>query len=252
MKIELSKLFASDSIVDEDDVRQIKKALNRLGYYRPNKKTGITGISDAEIFEAIKVFQESQGLLPTGVVRPDDDTMKAINREIAGKQEGLYIWHTVGDEKVRPEHAVLNRTLRNWKDSPDPGDDFNCRCWAEVVDDGIKPFYPELLLIPLLRIGKLYTLWRIWTDNRNTNWTLGKHKSPTRWGNQLKNRDWTPEQITKTIKNGKRHKAPNKVNPENTATRYEYRGRFVVQDDQTKEILQISGRGNFKPNILGD
>ena len=39
MKLELSKPFASNGAVDEFDVRQIKKALNRLGYYQPFEKT---------------------------------------------------------------------------------------------------------------------------------------------------------------------------------------------------------------------
>jgi len=38
--------------------------------------------------------------------------------------------------------------------------------------------------------------------------------------------------------------------PGNTATRYEYEGRFVVRDDQTKEILQISGDNRFRPNEI--
>mgnify|MGYP002408714809 FL=1 len=80
---------------------------------------------------------------------------------------------------------------------------------------------------------------------------MGKHKSETRWGNQLRNRGWNPEQITETIKRGEQYLAPNKVNPGNTATRYEYKGRFVVQDDQTKEILQVS-EYDFKPNKIGD
>ena len=44
MEIKLSKPFAANSGVDEFDTRQIKKALNRLGYYKPYKETGITGI----------------------------------------------------------------------------------------------------------------------------------------------------------------------------------------------------------------
>ncbi|HQX27620.1 MAG TPA: hypothetical protein PKX38_06750 [Alphaproteobacteria bacterium] len=46
MKIELSKPFTPNSKVDEYDTRQVKKSLNRLGYYQPYEKTGITGIPD--------------------------------------------------------------------------------------------------------------------------------------------------------------------------------------------------------------
>lgn len=77
----------------------------------------------------------------------------------------------------------------------------------------------------------------------NTKWELGRHKSDTKWENQMEKRGWDKEKITDTIKNGKEYPAPNKVNPENTATRYEYNGRSVVRDDKTNEILQVGGDG---------
>lgn len=60
MKIELSKPFASSSLVEEYDVVQVKKALNRLGYYFPYEKVGITGIADKEVFETLKKFQKDR------------------------------------------------------------------------------------------------------------------------------------------------------------------------------------------------
>lgn len=56
MYIKLSQPLAADSPADEFDVKQIKKALNRLGYYIPYEKTGITGVPDAEMFTALKNF----------------------------------------------------------------------------------------------------------------------------------------------------------------------------------------------------
>jgi len=259
MKIVLSQPFALNGRVDEFDVKQMKKALNRLGYYQPYEKVGITDIADMGVFNALKAFQTDHGLPATGAARPEDETIQILNKEISKTPNGKYIWRTVEDGKVRKGHALYNRTMRDWTDDPDPGEEFNCRCWAEpietqddIYDPPIRPVYPELLLIPLLRVSRLFTLWKLWANNKNTDWTLGKHKSETRWGSQLRNRDWTPEQITTTIKNGKRYPAPNKVNKGNTATRYEYKGRFVVRDNQTKEILQVSGDGIFKPNVMGE
>lgn len=97
MTIKLTKPFAANAAVDEFDVRQIKKALNRLGYYMPYEKTGITGIPDADMITALKSFQEYHGLEPTGRVRPDDPTIQKLNAEISNKKSGLYIWCTVGD-----------------------------------------------------------------------------------------------------------------------------------------------------------
>lgn len=45
MEITLKKLFASNTKVDEFDVKQMKKALNRLQYYYPPEDIGITGIA---------------------------------------------------------------------------------------------------------------------------------------------------------------------------------------------------------------
>jgi len=43
-----------------------------------------------------------------------------------------YIWHTQGDDKVREGHAALSGRIFAWADGGlQPGDDYNCRCWAE-------------------------------------------------------------------------------------------------------------------------
>ncbi len=76
MKFELNKPFAANSSVDEFDVRQMKKALNRLGYYQPYEKTGITGIPDVGVFSALKAFQKDQGMKPTGTAKPGDSTVE--------------------------------------------------------------------------------------------------------------------------------------------------------------------------------
>jgi peptidoglycan hydrolase-like protein with peptidoglycan-binding domain len=69
MRLELKQPFAANSAVDEFDVRQIKKALNRLGYYQPYEKVGITEVPDSAVFEALKAFQKDHGLLATGTAK---------------------------------------------------------------------------------------------------------------------------------------------------------------------------------------
>lgn len=249
MEIRIQGPLAPDSAAGDFDVRQLKKALNRLGFYTPpHNDIGITGLTDNDLFSAIRTYQAARGLPVTGQVKPDDETLGALNADLARALDGYYIWRTVGDDKVRSEHARYNGTVRAWSDTPDPGEDYNCRCWAEAVEPGLNPVYPELLLLPLLRLPRLFIAWKNFNQIGNADWRLGKHKSLTKWGNQLKSRDWTPQQIAETLRKGKKYKAPNKVNPKNTATRYEYKGKFVVQDDQTKEILQVSGSKNFMAN----
>ena len=80
MKIKLNKPFAADAPVDAFDVKQVKKALNRLGYYMPLKETGITGIPDRAVFNALKKFQADQDLPVTGEMRPGDQTLDALEK----------------------------------------------------------------------------------------------------------------------------------------------------------------------------
>lgn len=138
MPIRLCQPLAADSPADSYDVRQMKKALNQLGYYMPYAQTGITGIPDAAMFDALKTFQVDHNLPATGTARPDDETIGALNEAASQTPEGTYIWRTVGDGSMRAAHAELNGKVRAWSDSPDPGEDFNCRCWAELVSDSIE------------------------------------------------------------------------------------------------------------------
>ena len=68
---------------------------------------------------------------------------------------------------------------------------------------------------------------------------------------QMASRGWTAAEITETVENGTAHAAVNKatggaatefVNPAN--------GKFVVVDNATKQVLQVSGPG-FHPNYMG-
>lgn len=134
MHITLSQPFLRSGTVDEFDVVQIKKALNRLGYYLPHKETGITEFADTAIFDALRRFQRDYDLPTTGEAKPGDETLSILNKTLALPRPGKYLWRTVEDEHVRPAHAQYNRTIRSWDDHPDPGDDFNCRCWAEHIN----------------------------------------------------------------------------------------------------------------------
>ena len=130
--------------------------------------------------------------------------------------------------------------------------------------DAIEPVYPLETLLAL-SLGRVFTALQSLTQSfgdlvggggspaADSTWTLGAHKSTTRWNNQMQSRGWTNEEITITIQNGKQYPAPNMPNPINGATRYEnaVTGKFVVRDNTTNEILQISRpSSDFKPSIL--
>jgi len=77
-------------------------------------------------------------------------------------------------------------------------------------------------------------------------WQLGRFKPQQKWDNQMRDRGWTKDDITKALAEGKEFPAPNNVNPGNEAIRYELSpNRFVVRDEVTKDILQISKETDF-------
>lgn len=54
-----------------------------------------------------------------------------------------YTWRGVGDARERDSHLLLNNTKQTWDDPPDvghPGEDIQCRCWAEA---DLSDFYGD-------------------------------------------------------------------------------------------------------------
>jgi SPP1 gp7 family putative phage head morphogenesis protein len=73
-----------------------------------------------------------------------------LNRE---RQENIgvegYIWRTVGDERVRDTHMDNDGQYFTWDNPPAetgaPGEDYQCRCWAEPVLPEFAAFEASLL-----------------------------------------------------------------------------------------------------------
>lgn len=105
MALDLETYIGVEEDADEYDVRKVKVALNRLGYYTPDEKTGITGDGEPEFYEAVKTFQRRHGITASGRISPGSVTQRvldAVLEEHGGQVlPGWYIWRTVGDEKVR-------------------------------------------------------------------------------------------------------------------------------------------------------
>lgn len=61
-----------------------------------------------------------------------------------------YIWRTEDDVKVRPSHAANDDRVFSWDNPPatgHPGEDFNCRCWAEPIGD--DEYANQTLITPI-------------------------------------------------------------------------------------------------------
>lgn len=53
-----------------------------------------------------------------------------------------YRWRTVGDERVRDSHRENDGKIFSWDEPPEtghPGEDYQCRCWAEPVLEDVVP-----------------------------------------------------------------------------------------------------------------
>jgi hypothetical protein len=76
-------------------------------------------------------------------------------------------------------------------------------------------------------------------------WRFGSNHSALQWQNKMRQRGWTPAQITEAIERGQKLTATNNVNPTNAATRFVHptTGRSVVLDESTSEVIHIGGDG---------
>lgn len=164
--------------------------------------------------------------------------------------------------QVRSSHAANEGQVFSWANPPEtghPGSEPGCRCWAEpytppsaedVPDDPpIEEVYPELLLPLLLPVGRIATAWRNWLLRRgeSRSWQLSPYKSAITWGNRIQKGGWTPEKITEIIRRGSRVKVKNERTG-GPATRYEDGDKYLVRDDKTGDILQLSGFNHIPKN----
>lgn len=82
-------------------------------------------IKSADNLESDKNGHKPIGI-PGGIGRYDPTQKINTSNE-------YYVWHTVEDERVRPEHRAKNGKKFKWDESPIPGEEFGCRCWAVPV-----------------------------------------------------------------------------------------------------------------------
>ncbi len=65
---------------------------------------------------------------------PNPKIDEILEDDMNNNPEDYYIWHTQGDDKVRSSHAERDGEIFNYNVPPEggnPGEDYNCRCWAE-------------------------------------------------------------------------------------------------------------------------
>ncbi|MGE3713352.1 MAG: phage minor head protein, partial [Alphaproteobacteria bacterium] len=135
------------------------------------RSSGLTKSADF-ISCSVKAFTPSADIT-TGVEREIAMitvlTRRELMQELDIQRQRLvgvrrYIWHTQGDERVRPSHAAnAGKTFSYDKPPPTghPGDAPRCRCWAEpLADDADDPnsgefdvaVAPAILLTPEIAV----------------------------------------------------------------------------------------------------
>lgn len=76
------------------------------------------------------------------IARDQTSKLNGQLTQLRQNQNGIskYVWVTAGDERVRPTHAANEGRTFSWDDPPatgNPGDDYNCRCIASPVLEGL-------------------------------------------------------------------------------------------------------------------
>ncbi len=123
-----------------------KAALNRLGYYVPPDGMGITDDLDEPGFrDALYAFQRQATVYFGDTnIGPGTTTERVLMDALERTDESAaYVWRTASDDKVRDEHAMRAGKIYTWDAPPDgdhPGDDYNCRCWAEPLNPAQHPW----------------------------------------------------------------------------------------------------------------
>ncbi len=256
----------------EGDVRAVKTALNKLGYYTPDFNKGMSDEADSEFFEAVKNFQRCFFITADGYLDPNDVTIRHINQELKNPDNFMlfkshYIWRTVGDEKVRGNHRAREGQSFSWEDPPEgghPGEDYNCRCWTEPIvpmqpkglnftliqkpaldpmQDAIRPS-----LSPLDFIGGVGIIFSKITIRVGEKTTITYTKKGIE--KQLVKRGWTKKSIKKTIEKPNKtvstkdiRRRKNGMRKNEPATAYINKdGSYVVRNNKTGDIVQVSDK----------
>ncbi len=101
----------------ENNVENYLKSIERqTGFVR---STPMNQLSKDNLLRLAKAMAKHEGNI-------------AGKKRLVSKHE-KYVWVTLGDDKVRPEHEILDGEIRTWYDSPRPGEEYGCRCHAERV-----------------------------------------------------------------------------------------------------------------------
>ena len=83
LKKEISETTAD---IDADDVINVKTKLKKLGHYE-EPEWGLTKISDRQMFDGIRKFQQDNKLQIDGIMKPNGETERTLNKLLKVKEK---------------------------------------------------------------------------------------------------------------------------------------------------------------------
>lgn len=116
-------------------------------YFDDVEKTVLAGVREGSRASSIAAaLEERLGVAESRAALIARDQVLKFNGELnRSRQKDLgidsYIWRTVKDNRVRDEHSELEGEALSGDSPPEPGhpgEDFQCRCFAEPILPGIE------------------------------------------------------------------------------------------------------------------
>lgn len=102
MIIELETTLVRGGQADAQDVRALKRALNCIGFYIPDKEKGMTGEAGPDFWDSLYAYQRARAMPFGEETGADSLTERFLNEDLAALDDNaVYVWRTVGDDKVR-------------------------------------------------------------------------------------------------------------------------------------------------------
>jgi SPP1 gp7 family putative phage head morphogenesis protein len=149
--IELDRLIAFEPDLAEriqgfvsENVALIKSLPDR--YFQEIERTVIAAIREGKRNEEVAADMEERYSIASSratlIARDQIGKFYGELQQARQTQLGIdrYIWRTVRDNRVRPDHEEREGEIFAWDDPPEdghPGEPIQCRCWAEPILDDI-------------------------------------------------------------------------------------------------------------------
>lgn len=142
-------LFAiNNSQLIESIATDAIKRVETLTFTSLQKGTRVETISD----EILKIVGPNSGITRSRANLIARDQTAKLNADITRTRQSelgieKYTWRTVGDDRVRDNHASKDGQVFEWSNPPadtgHPGEDYQCRCVAEPYLEGLIPEVDE-------------------------------------------------------------------------------------------------------------